>query len=158
MRYGKNNNLPTTASTVNLRDVFPVSVKPVICPCRGNTGWYESSEGKCCYCSPSEEGSLAFLSAGGIPGPSLGHSETETRPFFTTDSVLNCFDCFIPLFLCRESRRKTPVAVSLKENERLFGDSALGMVRVLVSHRAICSSCTQKICSLCWVLCAKCLS
>ncbi|NWI39081.1 HYOU1 protein, partial [Picathartes gymnocephalus] len=27
----------------------------------------------------------------------------------------------------RESRRKTPVAVSLKENERLFGDSALGM-------------------------------
>ncbi|NWR67363.1 HYOU1 protein, partial [Bucorvus abyssinicus] len=27
----------------------------------------------------------------------------------------------------RESRRKTPVAVALKENERLFGDSALGM-------------------------------
>ncbi|NWR21595.1 HYOU1 protein, partial [Emberiza fucata] len=27
----------------------------------------------------------------------------------------------------RESRRKTPVAVSLKENERLFGDGALGM-------------------------------
>ncbi|NXV51099.1 HYOU1 protein, partial [Uria aalge] len=27
----------------------------------------------------------------------------------------------------RESQRKTPVAVSLKENERLFGDSALGM-------------------------------
>ncbi|NXJ99623.1 HYOU1 protein, partial [Corythaixoides concolor] len=27
----------------------------------------------------------------------------------------------------RESRRKTPVAVSLKENERLFGESALGM-------------------------------
>ncbi|NWY06787.1 HYOU1 protein, partial [Nothoprocta ornata] len=27
----------------------------------------------------------------------------------------------------RESRRKTPVAVSLKEDERLFGDSALGM-------------------------------
>ncbi|NXK07935.1 HYOU1 protein, partial [Herpetotheres cachinnans] len=27
----------------------------------------------------------------------------------------------------RESRRKTPVAISLKENERLFGDSALGM-------------------------------
>ncbi|NXC71797.1 HYOU1 protein, partial [Anhinga anhinga] len=27
----------------------------------------------------------------------------------------------------RESRRKTPVAVSLKESERLFGDSALGM-------------------------------
>ncbi|MEE6526745.1 hypothetical protein FKM82_027557, partial [Ascaphus truei] len=26
-----------------------------------------------------------------------------------------------------ESRRKTPVAVALKENERLFGDNALGM-------------------------------
>lgn len=32
------------------------------------------------------------------------------------------------LSLHRESRRKTPVAVALKENERLFGDSALGMV------------------------------
>uniref|UniRef100_A0A8C2TM68 Hypoxia up-regulated protein 1 n=1 Tax=Coturnix japonica TaxID=93934 RepID=A0A8C2TM68_COTJA len=30
-------------------------------------------------------------------------------------------------FLYRESRRKTPVAVALKENERLFGDSAVGM-------------------------------
>lgn len=28
----------------------------------------------------------------------------------------------------RESRRKTPVAVCLKENERLFGDSAIGVV------------------------------
>ncbi|XP_044312227.1 hypoxia up-regulated protein 1 isoform X2 [Varanus komodoensis] len=31
------------------------------------------------------------------------------------------------IVLNRESRRKTPVAVVLKENERLFGDSALGM-------------------------------
>lgn len=29
----------------------------------------------------------------------------------------------------RESRRKTPTAVCLKENERLFGDGALGVVR-----------------------------
>uniref|UniRef100_A0A8C6YTV6 Hypoxia up-regulated protein 1 n=1 Tax=Nothoprocta perdicaria TaxID=30464 RepID=A0A8C6YTV6_NOTPE len=39
----------------------------------------------------------------------------------------NHVSCFVPLFLHRESRRKTPVAVSLKEDERLFGDSALGM-------------------------------
>ncbi|XP_053547274.1 hypoxia up-regulated protein 1 isoform X2 [Bombina bombina] len=31
------------------------------------------------------------------------------------------------IVLNKESRRKTPVAVSLKENERLFGDNALGM-------------------------------
>uniref|UniRef100_K7F5M7 Hypoxia up-regulated protein 1 n=1 Tax=Pelodiscus sinensis TaxID=13735 RepID=K7F5M7_PELSI len=31
------------------------------------------------------------------------------------------------IVLNKESRRKTPVAVSLKENERLFGDSAVGM-------------------------------
>uniref|UniRef100_A0A8C4UJE4 Hypoxia up-regulated protein 1 n=1 Tax=Falco tinnunculus TaxID=100819 RepID=A0A8C4UJE4_FALTI len=31
------------------------------------------------------------------------------------------------IVLNKESRRKTPVAISLKENERLFGDSALGM-------------------------------
>nr|XP_055064257.1 hypoxia up-regulated protein 1 [Misgurnus anguillicaudatus] len=31
------------------------------------------------------------------------------------------------IVLNKESRRKTPVAVCLKENERLFGDSALGM-------------------------------
>lgn len=31
------------------------------------------------------------------------------------------------LFL-RESRRKTPVTVTLKENERFFGDSAASMV------------------------------
>ncbi|XP_054251566.1 hypoxia up-regulated protein 1 [Indicator indicator] len=31
------------------------------------------------------------------------------------------------IVLNKESRRKTPVVVSLKENERLFGDSALGM-------------------------------
>uniref|UniRef100_A0AAR2JSV3 Hypoxia up-regulated protein 1 n=1 Tax=Pygocentrus nattereri TaxID=42514 RepID=A0AAR2JSV3_PYGNA len=32
------------------------------------------------------------------------------------------------IVLNKESRRKTPVAVCLKENERLFGDSALGVV------------------------------
>ncbi|KAH0623377.1 hypothetical protein JD844_031650 [Phrynosoma platyrhinos] len=31
------------------------------------------------------------------------------------------------IVLNKESRRKTPVAVTLKENERLFGDSAVGM-------------------------------
>ncbi|XP_075460319.1 hypoxia up-regulated protein 1 isoform X2 [Ascaphus truei] len=31
------------------------------------------------------------------------------------------------IVLNKESRRKTPVAVALKENERLFGDNALGM-------------------------------
>lgn len=43
---------------------------------------------------------------------------------------------FFLLFFCccffcssfRESRRKTPVAICLKENERLFGDSAMGVV------------------------------
>uniref|UniRef100_A0A8C7CST2 Hypoxia up-regulated protein 1 n=1 Tax=Oncorhynchus kisutch TaxID=8019 RepID=A0A8C7CST2_ONCKI len=34
--------------------------------------------------------------------------------------------------LNKESRRKTPIAVCLKENERLFGDSALGVVRHFV--------------------------
>lgn len=33
----------------------------------------------------------------------------------------------VSLFL-RESRRKTPVTVTLKENERFFGDSAASMV------------------------------
>uniref|UniRef100_A0A8C1IXH8 Hypoxia up-regulated protein 1 n=1 Tax=Cyprinus carpio TaxID=7962 RepID=A0A8C1IXH8_CYPCA len=33
------------------------------------------------------------------------------------------------IVLNKESRRKTPVAVCLKENERLFGDSALGAVK-----------------------------
>lgn len=32
------------------------------------------------------------------------------------------------IFFLRESRRKTPAAVCLKENERLFGDNALGVV------------------------------
>lgn len=31
-------------------------------------------------------------------------------------------------FFFRESRRKTPVTVTLKENERFLGDSAAGMV------------------------------
>lgn len=48
------------------------------------------------------------------------------------------------LFL-RESRRKTPTAVCLKENERLLGDSALGMVRRSLSdeHRQRGSKCSQ---------------
>lgn len=36
------------------------------------------------------------------------------------------------------------MAVALKENERLFGDSALGMVRVHLASYASCSSCTQE--------------
>lgn len=36
-------------------------------------------------------------------------------------------DCS-PSSSLRESRRKTPVAVALKENERLFGDGAVGIV------------------------------
>jgi hypothetical protein len=32
------------------------------------------------------------------------------------------------LLFLRESRRKTPVTVTLKENERFLGDSAAGMV------------------------------
>lgn len=35
------------------------------------------------------------------------------------------------VLFCRESRRKTPTAVCLKENERLFGDGALGVVGFL---------------------------
>lgn len=59
-----------------------------------------------------------------------------------------CIECspalLVFFFLSRESRRKTPVAVALKENERLFGDSALGMVRVHLASYASCSSCTQE--------------
>lgn len=36
------------------------------------------------------------------------------------------------VFSIRESRRKTPTVVCLKENERLFGDSAMGVVRLLL--------------------------
>lgn len=32
------------------------------------------------------------------------------------------------LLFLRESRRKTPVTVTLKDNERFLGDSAAGMV------------------------------
>lgn len=42
---------------------------------------------------------------------------------------------FNPFFLLRESHRKTPVTVALKENERLFGDSAVGMVRQQTNSR-----------------------
>lgn len=41
--------------------------------------------------------------------------------------------------LHRESRRKTPVAVCLKENERLFGDGALGVVRhIVITYQVTC--------------------
>lgn len=38
------------------------------------------------------------------------------------------------------------MAVALKENERLFGDSALGMVRILVTYYASCNSHAQNAC------------
>uniref|UniRef100_A0A8C2YBW5 Hypoxia up-regulated protein 1 n=1 Tax=Coturnix japonica TaxID=93934 RepID=A0A8C2YBW5_COTJA len=41
---------------------------------------------------------------------------------------LSCWICSrSDASILKESRRKTPVAVALKENERLFGDSAVGM-------------------------------
>lgn len=57
----------------------------------------------------------------------------ETASFFTGDWNVHLSQLVYSSFsLLRESRRKTPVAISLKENERLFGDGALGMVRVTV--------------------------
>lgn len=52
----------------------------------------------------------------------------RTSAFSATSASCLILKCcvFFPVF--RESRRKTPTAVCLKENERLFGDSALGMV------------------------------
>jgi len=124
-----------------------------------SVGRYESSEGRCCCCSPSGEQRLAFLSVGGVRAPSLILSETEAAPFLTRDSVLS-LHVFQLVYssLHRESRRKTPVAVSLKENERLFGDSALGMVGVAVTYCASCSSSMQSVCSPCWVRCDKSLN
>lgn len=43
-------------------------------------------------------------------------------------SILFLFSAF-----SRESRRKTATAVCLKDNERLFGDSALGVVRPVLT-------------------------
>uniref|UniRef100_K7F5M5 Hypoxia up-regulated protein 1 n=1 Tax=Pelodiscus sinensis TaxID=13735 RepID=K7F5M5_PELSI len=64
-------------------------------------------------CLPSETDSLAVMSV------DLGSESMKiaiVKPGVPMEIVLN-----------KESRRKTPVAVSLKENERLFGDSAVGM-------------------------------
>ncbi|XP_074833041.1 hypoxia up-regulated protein 1 [Carettochelys insculpta] len=64
-------------------------------------------------CLPSETDSLAVMSV------DLGSESMKiaiVKPGVPMEIVLN-----------KESRRKTPVSVALKENERLFGDSALGM-------------------------------
>ncbi|PWA27286.1 hypothetical protein CCH79_00020292, partial [Gambusia affinis] len=37
-------------------------------------------------------------------------------------------------FFLRESRRKTPTVVCLKENERLFGDSALAVIQAIINN------------------------
>ncbi|XP_052464026.1 hypoxia up-regulated protein 1-like [Carassius gibelio] len=62
---------------------------------------------------PSQTGSVAVMSV------DLGSEWIKialVKPGVPMEIVLN-----------KESRRKTPVAVCLKENERLFGDSALGV-------------------------------
>lgn len=41
-------------------------------------------------------------------------------------------------FFFRESRRKTPTVVCLKENERLFGDNALGVVWHVLKFPNLC--------------------
>lgn len=85
-----------------------------------------------CSSSSAEKG-LAPLSTESIQAPSLSPSGMGTTSFFTGDCNVHLFQLvYSSPSLLRESRRKTPVAVSLKENERLFGDSALGMVRVPV--------------------------
>ncbi|XP_067422791.1 hypoxia up-regulated protein 1 [Emydura macquarii macquarii] len=64
-------------------------------------------------CLPSETDSLAVMSV------DLGSESMKiaiVKPGVPMEIVLN-----------KESQRKTPVTVALKENERLFGDSAAGM-------------------------------
>ncbi|XP_042330358.1 hypoxia up-regulated protein 1 isoform X2 [Sceloporus undulatus] len=64
-------------------------------------------------CLPSRSDSLAVMSV------DLGSESMKVaivKPGVPMEIVLN-----------KESRRKTPVVVTLKENERLFGDSAVGM-------------------------------
>uniref|UniRef100_A0A8C8RXE9 Hypoxia up-regulated protein 1 n=1 Tax=Pelusios castaneus TaxID=367368 RepID=A0A8C8RXE9_9SAUR len=64
-------------------------------------------------CLPSETDSLAVMSV------DLGSESMKiaiVKPGVPMEVVLN-----------KESQRKTPVIVALKENERLFGDSAMGM-------------------------------
>uniref|UniRef100_A0A674IVH3 Hypoxia up-regulated protein 1 n=1 Tax=Terrapene triunguis TaxID=2587831 RepID=A0A674IVH3_9SAUR len=41
---------------------------------------------------------------------------------------------FYPFFLLRESQRKTPVTVALKENERLFGDSSIKNPKIALRY------------------------
>uniref|UniRef100_A0A8D0GE94 Hypoxia up-regulated protein 1 n=1 Tax=Sphenodon punctatus TaxID=8508 RepID=A0A8D0GE94_SPHPU len=64
-------------------------------------------------CLPSDTDSLAVMSV------DLGSESMKiaiVKPGVPMEIVLN-----------KESRRKTPVVVALKDNERLFGDSAVGM-------------------------------
>uniref|UniRef100_A0A8C0GUL3 Hypoxia up-regulated protein 1 n=1 Tax=Chelonoidis abingdonii TaxID=106734 RepID=A0A8C0GUL3_CHEAB len=64
-------------------------------------------------CLPSETDALAVMSV------DLGSESMKiaiVKPGVPMEIVLN-----------KESQRKTPVTVALKENERLFGDSAMGM-------------------------------
>ncbi|XP_053861821.1 hypoxia up-regulated protein 1 isoform X3 [Malaclemys terrapin pileata] len=64
-------------------------------------------------CLPSETDALAVMSV------DLGSESMKiaiVKPGVPMEIVLN-----------KESQRKTPVIVALKENERLFGDSAMGM-------------------------------
>ena len=43
------------------------------------------------------------------------------------------------LYSCRESKRKTPTVVALRNDERLFGDPAYAMVCVYVHVCNVCS-------------------
>lgn len=108
-----------------------------------NVGGSESSEESCCYLQLFRLVELVFLTVGGIweSSPFLEGNRYPLSP----GPLYWMFMCIaVFFFLSRESRRKTPVAVALKENERLFGDSALGMVRVHLASYASCSSCTQE--------------
>ncbi|XP_061449474.1 hypoxia up-regulated protein 1 isoform X2 [Rhineura floridana] len=64
-------------------------------------------------CLPPRSDSLAVMS---VDMGSESMKIAIVKPGVPMEIVLN-----------KESRRKTPVAVTLKENERLFGDSAVGM-------------------------------
>ena len=46
--------------------------------------------------------------------------------FIFCGSKINSF-----IFYCSESRRKTPLVVSMKDDERLFSDPAMGVVSYL---------------------------
>uniref|UniRef100_A0A8C4UE75 Hypoxia up-regulated protein 1 n=1 Tax=Falco tinnunculus TaxID=100819 RepID=A0A8C4UE75_FALTI len=69
------------------------------------------TEGLCCFARAAEPVAVMSVDVG-----SESMKIAIVKPGVPMEIVLN-----------KESRRKTPVAISLKENERLFGDSALGM-------------------------------